>query len=583
MPQDRTIPSSRPATVVTPVVKIDGKEIARTVLLESITVRKEVNRVPWAKVVIIDGNPSDETFQASDGDLFIPGKEIEIKCGYQSDTHTLFKGIIIKHSIKARAGGASILVLECRDKTVRMTEGRKSKYFLENKDSDIITQIVGNYSGVSATVDATTPTHKEVVQYDCTDWDFIMARADANGRICIPDDGQFAVKAPQLSQSPVLSLVYGATILDFDAEIDARHQLKKVTAKAWSFTNQELLEAEGADPGVSLNGNLESSTLADVIGLGEYTLGHGGKVEDTELQEWSNALMLRRQLAKVRGRLKCKGIHTVKPGMIIEIGGVGERFNGNAFVSGVQHFIAAGDWQLDIQFGMEPEWFTENTDISGRPAAGLVSALHGLQVGVVTQIDNDPESEDRIQVRIPIISSSDQGTWARIATLDAGNERGAFFRPEVGDEVIVGFINDDPRDPIVLGMMNSSALPAPLTAEENNPEKGFITRSKLKLLFDDDKKKFSVETPKGKTIILDEEADEISITDEHQNKIVMDSNGIKIESQGKIELKALQDIKLEGLNTDLSAQASMKIGGTASTEVNASGTLTLKGSIVQIN
>jgi Rhs element Vgr protein len=583
MPQDRTIPSSRPATVVTPVVKIDGREIARTVLLESITVRKEVNRVPWAKVVIIDGNPSDETFQASDGDLFIPGKEIEIKCGYQSDTYTLFKGIIIKHSIKARAGGASILVLECRDKTVRMTVGRKSKYFLENKDSDIITQIAGNYSGISATVDATTVTHKEVVQYDCTDWDFIMARADANGRICIADDGQFTVKAPQLGQSPVLSLVYGATILDFDAEIDARHQLKKVTAKAWSFTNQELLEAEGADPGVSLNGNLESSKLADVIGLGEYLLGHGGKVEDTELQAWSNALMLRRQLAKVRGRLKCKGIHTVKPGMIIEIGGVGERFNGNAFVSGVQHFIAAGDWQLDIQFGMEPEWFTETAEISGRPAAGLVSALHGLQVGVVTQIDNDPESEDRIQVRIPIISSSDQGTWARIATLDAGNERGSFFRPEVGDEVIVGFINDDPRAPIVLGMMNSSALPAPLTAEENNAEKGFVTRSKMKMIFDDEKKKFSVETPAGKLITLDEDAGEISISDEHQNKIVMDSNGIKIESQGKIELKALQDIKLEGLNTELSAQASMKIGGTASTEVNASGTLTLKGAMVQIN
>ncbi|MBN1340822.1 MAG: type VI secretion system tip protein VgrG [Bacteroidales bacterium] len=583
MPQDRTIPTGRPATVVTPVIKIDGNEVARTVLVESITVRKEVNRVPWAKVVILDGNPSDEKFEASDGDLFIPGKEIEIKCGYESDTHTLFKGIIIKHSVKARAGGASMLVVECRDKAVRMTVGRKSKYYLDSKDSDIISEITGNYSGINANIDSTSVTHKEMVQYNCTDWDFILTRADANGRICIADDGQFSVKSPQIDQSSVLSLLYGATILDFDAEIDARHQLKKITSKAWSFTDQEILEAEGTDPAISLNGNLESSELADVIGLNKYQLNHGGKVEDSELQAWSNALMLRRQLARVRGRIKCKGTHNVKPGNIIEIGGIGERFNGNAFVSGIQHFIAAGDWLLDIQFGLEPEWFTEMTDISDRQAAGLISALHGLQVGIVTQIDNDPEGEDRIQVRIPIISNSDQGTWARVATLDAGNERGSFFRPEIGDEVIVGFINDDPRDPIVLGMMNSSAMPAPLTAEENNAKKGFVTRSEIKLLFDDEKKKFWVETPKGKTITLDEESDAISITDEHQNRIVMDSNGIVIESQGKIEIKAQQDVKVEGLNTDLKAQASMKMAGSASTEINASGSLTLKGSIVQIN
>jgi len=56
-----------------------------------------------------------------------------------------------------------------------------------------------------------------------------------------------------------------------------------------------------------------------------------------------------------------------------------------------------------------------------------------------------------------MISTSDDGIWARISTLDAGKQRGTFFRPEIGDEVIVGFLNDDPRYPVVLGMVNSSA------------------------------------------------------------------------------------------------------------------------------
>ncbi len=583
MPEDRSIPTTRPATVVTPLVMIDGREIARTFLVDSITVRKEVNRVPWAKVVILDGNTSSGAFGASNEALFIPGKEIEIKCGYQNDTFTIFKGVIITHAVKLRGNANSMLLLECRDKTVKMTIGRKSRYFSSKKDSDIISLITGDYRGITTTVEATTVTHKEMVQYDCTDWDFILSRAEANGKLCIADDGAFSVKAADLTQSSILSLQFGATMMEFDAEIDARNQLKKVTSRSWNSSDQTILTTDAAELDVQLNGNISSSDLSRVIGLDDYLLSHGGKVEESELQAWSDALLLKRQLARVRGRVKCKGVHTVKPGTIIELGGVSERFNGNAFVSGVQHFVAAGDWTLDIQFGMEPEWFTEKSDITDKPAAGLLSALHGLQVGVVTKIESDPDGENRIKVRLPIISESEDGIWARIATLDAGKERGSFFLPEVGDEVIMGFINDDPRDAIVLGMLNSSALPAPLTAEASNPQKGFVSRSKLKMIFDDEKKSFTIETPSGKSITLDEDGGVIKITDEHQNGLVMDSSGIVIKSQGKIEIQAQQDLKLDGLNTEVTAQVSLKVEGAASTELKAGGAMTVKGAVVQIN
>ena len=583
MPQPRDIPTTRPASVVTSIIKIEGNEIARTFQVDSITVTKEINRIPWAKVILLDGDASSENFQASNDALFIPGKKIEVKCGYQSDNNTIFKGIIVKMSIKIRAGGASMLVLECRDETVKMTIGRKSKYFLEVKDSDIISQITGTYSGLSTTAEATKVTHKEVVQYDCTDWDFVVARAEANGKFCFTDDGQLNVKSPQLSQSAVLSLLYGATILELDAEIDARHQLKNVTSKSWSYADQQIVETEAADPSVALNGNLSSPDLAKVIGLDKFILNHGGKVEETELQAWGDALLLKRQLAKVRGRVKCKGVHTVKPGMIIELGGVGDRFNGKAFVSAVQHFVAAGDWQLNIQFGCDPEWFTETNDINDKPSAGLLAAVRGLQTGIVTQLESDPDGENRIKVRMPIISSNDDGIWARISTLDAGKERGSFFLPEIGDEVIVGFINDDPRDAIVLGMVHSSKMPAPLTAEDTNHKKGFVTRSKMKMIFDDEKKSYTLETPAGKKIIVDEDAGEIKIMDENQNQLVMDSNGITIQSNGKIEIKAQKDLKMEGLNVEMKAQAKFAAEASAAAEVKASGALTLKGATVMIN
>ncbi len=62
-----------------------------------------------------------------------------------------------------------------------------------------------------------------------------------------------------------------------------------------------------------------------------------------------------------------------------------------------------------------------------RPAADMMPAIQGLQIGVVTDLENDPDSQDRIRVRLPIIDANEDGVWSRIACLDAGNNRGTFF------------------------------------------------------------------------------------------------------------------------------------------------------------
>src|SRR3982750_3322846 len=103
MPDQRVIETSRPPTVVTFVVKINGSEIPQQFKAETIIINKEVNRIPSAKIVFVDGDASAEKFEASNGALFIPGNEVEIAAGYESDNQLLFKGIIIKQSVKIRS------------------------------------------------------------------------------------------------------------------------------------------------------------------------------------------------------------------------------------------------------------------------------------------------------------------------------------------------------------------------------------------------------------------------------------------------------------------------------------------------
>ncbi len=575
------IQTSKSADLITFKILIEGEELSKTYEVKSIAVTKEVNRIPTAKIVLLDGDAPKRDFALSNEDLLVPGKAIEITAGYHSDEETIFKGIIIKHNIKIRAN-SSQLIVECKDEAVKMTIGRKSKYFYESKDSDIAEELIGNY-GLSSNVEATSHEHLELVQYNASDWDFMVLRAQANGKLCFIDDGEITIAKPDVGQSEVETITFGATLLDFDAEIDARHQIQKVSSYGWNHADQELLEIEGADPAVSLNGNISSGDLNEVIGLENLELKHGGAITDTELQDWADAKWLFQQLAKVRGRVKFQGIPAVKPNTILKLEGVGDRFNGNVYVTGITHSISEGNWTVDAQFGLNPEWFSETFDVSAKPASGLLPAISGLQVGIVSQLQDDPDGEDRILVQIPIIDNEEQGIWCRVASLDAGDSRGAFFMPEIEDEVIIGFINEDPNDAIVLGMLHSSAKPSPITASDDNHEKGFVTRSEMKVLFDDDKKSINISTPAGKLISLDEDAGTIVIEDENSNVITIDDSGIVMESAGNIELKAGGDVTIEGTNVSIAANAEFKAEGAAGAEVSTSAIAVLKGSLVQIN
>jgi uncharacterized protein involved in type VI secretion and phage assembly len=60
------------------------------------------------------------------------------------------------------------------------------------------------------------------------------------------------------------------------------------------------------------------------------------------------------------------------------------------------------------------------------PGSGIIPSISGLHIGKVSQLESDPDGEDRILVQIPIINNEEEGIWARVATLDAGENRGSF-------------------------------------------------------------------------------------------------------------------------------------------------------------
>ena len=105
----------------------------------------------------------------------------------------------------------------------------------------------------------------------------------------------------------------------------------------------------------------------------------------------------------------------------------------------------------------------------------------------------------------------------------------------------------------------------------------------MKFIFNDDKKSVVLETPAGKKITVDEDQGVIQIEDENSNIVTLNSDGISMESAGKISIKASGDVEIEGTNVSISANAEFKAEGSAGAEVSTSAVAKLKGSLVQIN
>ncbi|MFT3681155.1 MAG: type VI secretion system tip protein VgrG [Ferruginibacter sp.] len=587
MPNLRLLPNQKNTDLVTFTILVNGVPAGKEIGVVSIAVNKEVNKIPWAKIVIQDGDVAAEDFTISNQQTFKPGNSIEIRAGYHSEEETIFKGIILKHAIRILTGRHSLLEVECRDEVVKTTAGRKNKYYYDKKDTDAIGDILNTYSIASdISSDAADAQHKEIVQYYSSDWDFIVCRAEVSGKLVIPDDGKVTVKKPEFSQQPVIILQFGGNIIELEAAMDATHQYASVTASGWNYSNQQLSEQEAVTPVLREEGNISSNDLTGVLGLKQYKLFHSGNINDQELRSWASTQLLKSKLSKIKGRIKFLGFSGIKPGNLVNLQGVGERFNGTAFVSTVRHSINGANWYTEINVGLSSKWFSREDDVSAQPASGLLPSVSGLQVGIVTQLENDPDGEHRIQVRVPVIDATADGIWARVACVDAGNERCSYFRPEVNDEVIVGFVNDDPRHAVVLGMLNSSAKPVPTDVfpeKDENHIKGFLTRSKLKLSFDDNKKIITLSTPEENKIIISDDDSGILLQDQHNNKIKMGSDGITIESVKDLVLKATNNVSITGIKINAEANNEFTAKGAVKASLQSSGQTEVKGGTVMIN
>ncbi|MFN0213194.1 MAG: phage baseplate assembly protein V [Saprospiraceae bacterium] len=529
-------PAINADSILSTEILINGTTINDSYNLVSISIKRAVSSIGNAELVFAL-SLSDDIPDSGESNDFALGSMLEIQAGYDSKNTSLFKGIIFQQRMRSREGGSVEMIVQCSDEAIQLTRGRQSQYYREMKDSEVISRIVGEHSPLSSAVESTTNTHHQLIQFQSSDWDFILARAAANGLLVYTDGAKVIVRKRSQDESPVISLEFGRDVISFDWALDTRTQKAGVSSKA--------------------------------------------------------------NLSALRGNVKTFGSALPRLNAPVKLSGFGDRIKGDALVASIHHKISGGIWSTTLGFGFPADQNTTPASFTTSVAGGLLPSVNGLQNGTVKQIDQDPEGEYRILVEVPVFDQSGEGIWARFAQFYAGADAGSFFLPELGDEVILGFLNDDPQYPVILGMMYSRKNKPPYAPDAQNKIKGIVTRNKLSLSFDDENKELTIQTPGRNTFILSDRDKSVRLEHQNGHSLIMDSSGITlksrsdlvIEANGKIELKANGDLSatagidlhLKGLNVEAAAQVGFSAQGQATAELKASGQTTVKGAIVMIN
>ena len=213
------------------------------------------------------------------------------------------------------------------------------------------------------------------------------------------------------------------------------------------------------------------------------------------------------------------------------------------------------------------------TELLGEPptSADYQGRWYGVTIGVVTN-NQDPEGLGRVKVQLPCLSEEVETHWARVLTPMAGNGRGVYFLPEVGDEVLVAFEHGVAEFPYVLGALwNGADKPPASNANGENNVRTIKSRSGHVITLDDTK-------DAGKIIIRDQTGKNEIVIDSKKNTLTLQVEGdLTIQTKGTITLTSSSgDLALEGNNIALKAKQNCEIQANQSCKLQAKDAMTLK-------
>jgi uncharacterized protein involved in type VI secretion and phage assembly len=514
----------------------------------------------------------------------------------------IFDGEIVELELEAEAETARTVV-RAFDRLHRLARGRTTETFVQVSDADLAGKIAQKH-GLSSKAASAPIIHPYVIQHAESDLEFLQRRAAGLGRLLFINGRELHFEEPAIGQAAQVDLSYGqqGDLLRFRSRLSTLDQVNTVKVHSWDIKQKQAIVGQATTSslppaiGEQAKNWFSSSVTVNLIDCQIITQNQADKLAASALSRHASRFAEAEGLAFGNPKLLA--------GVKVKISNVGTRLSGTYFVTSATHRYSAHDGYL-VEFS-----------VSGVNPAMLISALlpappapplSGLMPALVSNI-NDPDGLGRIKVVLPWMGQSSTGTqiesdWARVAVLGGGTTRGFQFIPEVNDEVLVGFLQNDPSTLFIIGGLWNGKDKPPLAAFSAS---GAVTKR-------------MIQSRTGHQILLDDDdtTGGITITDKAGNKVVLKAKDktlaitsvgdMTITSAGKLTIKANQNILIESetaevkmlakTNMTLEATSQAKLSSNitevegkgqvqvkgAAGKVEMSGLLELKGSLLKLN
>ena len=508
-------------------------------------------------------------------------KEVEIFGAQGSGSLvSLIKGEITAVEPILGEGMTSEAIFQGYDKSHRLYRTKKSRSFLNIKDSDLVSQIASGAGLSTGTVDTTSTVYEHLYQHNQSDMAFLMQRACRIGYECYVAQGQLHFHRPD-PQKDKKTLEWGQDLIAFQPRLSTAEQVDQVLVKGWDPKRLEPIVGQATPqqlfPAIS---DQNGTSWASRFGQGDAVIVDQPVASQAE----ADALAKARANEISGSYLEATGVAYQRPdiqaGKAVEITGVGTRLSGTFLVTSACHVFTPAGLKTTFHIrgtrsGLLAEQMLHQPPLDRWP--GVVPAI-------VTDT-NDPQKWGRVKIKYPWMTEDTDSGWARVISSGAGPQAGFCLVPEVGDEVMVVFEHGDFNQPYVIGGVwnGKHKLPPDVSGAANNQVplvRVWQSRTGHKMvMFDNTNTANAVQviTAAGHSIKLDDKAKKIEIKSTGGLLIEMDDNS------RKITIKSGGDVVVEATaNVSVKASAAVRVQANSTVDISSSGPVNIKGAVINL-
>jgi phage protein D len=277
-----------------------------------------------------------------DKTLFSVGNAVEIKMGYAGagTLTSLIAGEITALEPAFVVSGLPVLKVRGYDRRHRLQRGRKTRTFLQKKDSDIASQI-GGEAGLTVKATDSGATLDYALQANRTDWEFLCERARLIGYEVAVSEKTLLFRPVGNDQMEILTLDFSSGLIEFNPRLSLAGQATEVKIQSWSVKEKKAVLADSRTGNSTMGGQSTGAEIANTAFGNAIDVVTDRPVEvQGEADQLAKARFNDLILDLITGEGSCQGNPALRAGKVIKIGSIGQRFGGSYYVTSAIHRVS---------------------------------------------------------------------------------------------------------------------------------------------------------------------------------------------------------------------------------------------------